>query len=69
MHAQQGRETLVRASGDEGANLVEYAMLISFIFLIALVSVKFFAGESASKFYEACDAIVSAGEPTPEECG
>ena len=47
-----------RLSGDEGANLVEYSMLIALIVVVALSAVTFFGEAATSKMDCASDAIV-----------
>jgi len=48
-----------RFSGDQGANLVEYSMLIALIVVVALSAVTFFGNTATSKMDCASDAIVS----------
>ena len=50
-----------RLSGDEGANLVEYVMLVSFIMLIALGAATYFGRNATSRFSSACSSIGNAG--------
>lgn len=45
---QTGRER-PRLSGDQGASLVEYALLVALITLVCVSSVRFFQGAVSSK--------------------
>jgi Flp pilus assembly pilin Flp len=51
-----------RLTGDDGSNLVEYALLISLIFLVALSAIQFFAGNATTKFSSAASSIDQAGQ-------
>jgi Flp pilus assembly pilin Flp len=53
-----------RRKDDAGGGLVEYALLITLIFLAALASVTFFAEAASSKLYESCDAIANSNGDT-----
>jgi Flp pilus assembly pilin Flp len=48
-----------RVTGDDGANLVEYSMLIALIVVVCLSAVTFFGNAATSKMDCASDAIVS----------
>ena len=56
---QNGRDGL-RCSGDDGAGLVEYALLVTLIVLAALGAIQFFARAATDKFEYACEEIVGA---------
>ncbi len=56
-----GRVTHERLSGDAGSNLVEYAMLIALIFVVALSAVQLFGRNATSKMSCAASAINQAG--------
>lgn len=45
-----------RLTSDQGANLVEYAMLIALVVVVCLAAVQFFAGRTSSKM--SCTASV-----------
>lgn len=49
-----------RFSGDTGANLVEYAMLVALIFVVALGAVQFFGRQATSKMNCSSSAITYA---------
>lgn len=49
-----------RLSGDCGGNLVEYALLIALIFLVALTAVRVFASNASSKFNCASSTVASS---------
>jgi len=49
-----------RFSGDTGANLVEYAMLVALIFVVTLGAVQFFGRNATSKMSCASSAITTA---------
>ena len=49
-----------RLTGDDGGNLVEYAMLISLIVLVCLGAVSFFADNTADKLTCTASEIESA---------
>ena len=56
-----GRMAPDRLTGDMGANLVEYALLISLIFLVALGAIRFFASNATSTFSRSASAVDQAG--------
>jgi Flp pilus assembly pilin Flp len=56
-------------SGDTGANLVEYVMLVSFIMLVALGAATYFGRNATSKFSSACDEIRTDGGTNPAATG
>jgi len=56
--------TSKRFSGDTGANLVEYAMLVALIFLVALGAVQFFGKNATNKMSCASSAITTASGTT-----
>lgn len=58
-----GRMAPDRLTGDAGANLVEYALLISLIFLVALGAIRFFASNATSSFSKSSSSIGGAGAP------
>jgi Flp pilus assembly pilin Flp len=49
-----------RLTGDCGGNLVEYALLIALIFLVALTAVRVFANNASSKFNCASSTVASS---------
>ena len=57
---QDGRDRL-RCSGDDGSNLVEYALLVSLIALVCITAMSFFASSTTSKMECSASAIVGAG--------
>lgn len=48
-----------RLTGDCGGNLVEYALLVALIFLVALTAVRVFANNASSKFNCASSTVAS----------
>ncbi|MFN8039383.1 MAG: hypothetical protein U0Q07_09250 [Acidimicrobiales bacterium] len=50
-----------RLSGDVGANLVEYVLLVSFIMLVALSAATYFGRNATSKFSSVCSSVGNAG--------
>jgi len=60
-----GRETHQRLSGDEGANLVEYAMLMALIVVVCLSAIQMFGRNASTKMSCVSSAVVSAGETGP----
>jgi Flp pilus assembly pilin Flp len=46
-----------RCSGDEGANLVEYAMLMALIVVVCLSAVQLFGNRASSKMQCASSAV------------
>lgn len=63
-----GERAPERFSGDAGANLVEYAMLLAFIFVVALAAMTYFGEEASSNFIRSCEQIGNAGGGTAN-CG
>ena len=59
--ASFGREEHQRLSGDEGANLVEYAMLMALIVIVCLSAVQVFANNANRKFSCSASHIAAAG--------
>lgn len=57
---QDGRDRL-RCSGDDGANLIEYALLVSLIALVCVTAMTFFSSATTSKMDCSASAIVGAG--------
>jgi len=57
MPASEGRR---RFHGEDGANLVEYAMLVTLIFLVALGAISYFADETTETFDSSSTAIRDA---------
>ena len=51
-----------RLEGDSGANLVEYALLVALIFLVALTAVRVFATNATNKFTCASSSIANSSE-------
>ncbi len=66
MHDEQPTYPLAkgRLEGDAGANLVEYAMLVALIFLVALGAVQYFGKNATSKMSCASSAITTASGTT-----
>lgn len=62
-HIGRGRDGLAggRMRGDEGANLVEYLLLVSLICIICLVAVSAFRKEVDDKFVYSASEISVAG--------
>ncbi len=50
-----------RLSGDTGANLVEYSLLVALVMMVALGAATFFGRNATSKFSTACSNIGVAG--------
>ncbi len=57
MSNETARVAPQRLAGDDGANLVEYAMLMALIVLVALSAVRFFGNRASAKFDCASSAI------------
>lgn len=53
-----------RLSGDGGANLVEYSMLLALIFVVALAAVQLFGKNATKKMSCASSAITNASGTT-----
>jgi pilus assembly protein Flp/PilA len=62
-----GRETHQRLSGDEGANLVEYAMLMALIVVVCLSAMQAFGRNAASKMSCASSAVSQAGQTLAQQ--
>ena len=62
-----GRARL-RCSGDDGSNLIEYAMLVSLIALVAMSAIQFFASATTDKMECASSNIRDAGDVDPTDC-
>ena len=62
MHDEQPTSALAkgRLEGDTGANLVEYAMLVALIFIVALGAVQFFGVRATAKMSCASSSITNA---------
>ena len=60
-----GREAHQRLRGDEGSNLVEYAMLMALIVVVCLSAVQVFANNANKKFSCSSSAIAAAGTGAP----
>ncbi len=61
MHDEQPvRSAKGRLEGDTGANLVEYAMLVALIFVVALSAVQLFGNRATGKMSCASSAITNA---------
>jgi Flp pilus assembly pilin Flp len=62
MHDEQPYDALAkgRLEGDAGANLVEYALLVALIFLVALGAVQFFGVKATQKMSCASSSITNA---------
>ena len=52
--------TVRRFRGEDGANLVEYAMLVSFIMLVCVAAASFFADATNTKMSTSSSAITNA---------
>ena len=64
-----GREAHQRLSGDEGSNLVEYAMLMALIVVVCLSAVQMFANNANKKFSCSSSSIAAAGtNAAPVSC-
>jgi Flp pilus assembly pilin Flp len=50
-----------RFEGDGGASLMEYALLVSLIAVVALTAVQYFQSETTQSLSQSSSAIVSAG--------
>jgi len=48
-----------RLEGDAGANLVEYAMLVALIFVVALGAVQYFGNNASKKMSCASSAVAN----------
>jgi pilus assembly protein Flp/PilA len=46
-----------RTTGDRGANLVEYAMLVALIAVVCLTAVAYFGGETETRFSHTGSAV------------
>jgi len=62
------QEPTRRRTDDRGSNLIEYALLVALIVIACVAAASFFADATSEKMYESCDAIASAGDPTPTSC-
>jgi len=60
-----GRETHQRLSGDEGANLVEYAMLMALIVVVCLSAIQMFGRNASTKMSCTSSAVINAGQSGP----
>ena len=49
-----------RFQGEDGANLVEYAMLVSLIMLVCVAAASFFADATNTKMFTSSSAITNA---------
>jgi len=56
---ESNTEPASRLSGDTGANLVEYSMLIALIVVVCLSAVTFFGSKATSKMNCASSAVVN----------
>jgi Flp pilus assembly pilin Flp len=56
--------TTSRLSGDSGANLVEYSMLVALIFVVALAAVQLFGKNATTKMSCASSAITNSAGTT-----
>lgn len=64
-----GRKAHQRLSGDEGSNLVEYAMLMALIVVVCLSAVQVFANNANRRLSCSSSAIAAAGSGgTPVSC-
>jgi len=57
--APKGREANRRLSGDDGANLVEYAMLIALIVVVCLGAMTVFGNNAKAKISCSSSAVVN----------
>ena len=63
-HQSAGREPCQRLSGDSGANLVEYSMLIALIVVVCLAALQTFGSKANSKMSCNASAIATAANAT-----
>lgn len=60
-----------RCAGDDGAGLVEYALLVSLIALVCITAMRFFGEATGNKFTcssEAIETSYSGGIPPNTDC-
>ncbi len=55
--------TAGRLQGEDGANLVEYALLVSLILLVCVTAASYFADATNTKMSSSSSAITNAGQP------
>jgi Flp pilus assembly pilin Flp len=55
--AEHGTPATRRFQGEDGANLVEYALLVSLIVLVCASAVGYFQDETTETFVSSCQAI------------
>lgn len=65
----QEDRTCPRLSGDTGANLVEYSLLVALVMMVALGAATYFGRNATSKFSSACDQIRTGGGLNPGASG
>jgi len=63
-----GREMHQRLSGDTGANLVEYAMLMALIVVVCLSAIQAFGKSATNKMSCASSAVTNAGGAGASTC-
>lgn len=56
-----GRKAHQRLSGDEGSNLVEYAMLMALIVVVCLSAIQVFANNANRRLSCSASAVAAAG--------
>jgi Flp pilus assembly pilin Flp len=61
MPAQEVDETPERATGDRGASLVEYALLLGLIALVCVVAVAFLGTSLGGSYDKSGQSLISAG--------
>ncbi len=64
------RNTAQKAKGEEGASLVEYALLLALIAVVCFSAVSFFGGNSSAGFGKSQSCISAAynGTARPSNC-
>lgn len=51
---------VVEQRSDRGASVVEYALLVALIMLVAFIAVQFLGAESSASFSESAESVDSA---------
>jgi len=57
-----------RLREDDGASLVEYALLISLIAIVCVSAMSFFGNRVSSQFSKTGSCVAAAGNVTPTGC-
>ncbi|MBX9735710.1 MAG: hypothetical protein K2X32_02190 [Phycisphaerales bacterium] len=59
-----------KTNGQRGASMIEYALLVALVALIAVPSIKMLGNETQLSFENARNAVAGAGQiqPTPAPC-